>query len=77
MLQNKRLLYILYNTFHASLTEEYQQRDVITSELGICVLQTTFGHYETTVVSNAHKWFYICHMFYWFLYNSKQNIMNV
>ena len=53
MLKNKRLLYILYNTFHASLTEEYQQRDVITSELGICVLQTTFGHYETTVVSNA------------------------
>ena len=55
MLKNKRLLYILYNTFHASLTEEYQQRDVITSELGICVLQTTFGHYETTVVSNAPK----------------------
>ena len=26
------------NTFHASLTEEYPQRDVITSELGTCVL---------------------------------------
>ena len=30
--------FTLTNTVHASLTEEYPQRDVITSELGTCVL---------------------------------------
>ena len=50
MLKNKTLLCIFYstcptvdvNTFHASLTEEYPQWDVITSEVGTCVFQYPF-----------------------------------
>ena len=48
MIKNKTLLFISYSTcptfyvskhmFHASLTEEYPQSDVITSELGSCIL---------------------------------------
>ena len=37
--------FTLTNTFHASLTEEYPQRDVIMSELGTCVLHYVEGSF--------------------------------